>query len=721
MSRHREHSVALVILPGVNAMGLAFLSAALVASNAGLAPRAAPSAAAADRPWMDAAKTPDERVELLLPRLSLEEKVNQLVHVWGSVKDADVVARYGNTSVGAMYVAKLDLNASCNVVPACRLAKRNELQRTLIEQSEHGIPISFVSETLHSPMAKALKAATRDDTSTPCDRAVAAACPRLQGAACVACASAHSKTVTPECPTPGQITAACGASGLAHDMGCIFPMPAGQGASWNRTLVRSIAAAIARETRASGADRGFSPELQVCTDPRFGRTQENFGGDPFLVSELGVAATLGLHGGDTSGPTGYLPNFNTTITSEAKHYAAYGFGDADGAPADVSIPTLYDVYLKPWKAYVNAGGRGAMASHNSVNGRPCHSSSWLLTDVFRKELGCDKCFIGTDFRDIELLSNMNTANTSRYAGMPPDTDASIQALAAGIDQDLGGYSYGSLIPATKAGLVPLGIDGQHGIDEACSNVLRSKFAAGLFDQPYTDPALLEQIDSLAHRALAKDAVIDGATLLQNLGGVLPKTLSHLKQVAVVGPLAGCAEGVAQPCDAQRAMAGGYNPDPAMAQIVTVADALTKRLVGSGVVNVVLDTSTSQGVELAVNASTGADLAIVVVGDTDGSCGESDDRMELDLIGNQLDLLEAVLKTGTPTLTVLIHGRPVTFGGSPNSKWAGGSNGLLSTGSGGHAVLSIWRPGEAGGEAVADIILGVSQPGEFLRQTSTSTQ
>ena len=277
--------------------------------------------AAPERPWMDATKTPDERVALLLPQMSLEEKVNQLLHVWGSVKDVDVVAKYGNTSVGAMYVAKLDANATCNVVPKCRLAKRNELQKTLMATSKHGIPISFVSETLHSPMAKQAFVISGTRDPTPCDRAVAAVCPNLHGAACVACANAHGKTVTPKCPTPGQITAACGEAGLAHDMGCIFPMPAGQGASWNRTLVQSIAAAIATETRASGADRGFSPELQVCTDPRFGRTQENFGGDPFLVSELGVAATLGLHGGDTSGPTGYLPNYNNTITSEAKHYA----------------------------------------------------------------------------------------------------------------------------------------------------------------------------------------------------------------------------------------------------------------------------------------------------------------------------------------------------------------------------------------------------------------
>ena len=106
---------------------------------------------------------------------------------------------------------------------------------------------------------------------------------------------------------------------------------------------------------------------------------------------------------------------------------------------------------------------------------------------------------------------MNTANTSRYPGMPPDTDASIQALAAGVDQDLGGYSYGSLLPAENAGLIPKPAAGQHGIDAAAANVLRTKFAAGLFDQPYTDPKLLDQIDSAAHRALAKAAVVDGAT------------------------------------------------------------------------------------------------------------------------------------------------------------------------------------------------------------------
>jgi len=297
-----------------------------------------------------------------------------------------------------------------------------------------------------------------------------------------------------------------------------------------------------------------------------------------------------------------------------------------------------------------------------VNGRPCHASSWLLTDIFRTELGCEKCLIGTDFRDIQLLSDMNTANTSRYPGLPPDTDASIQALAAGVDQDLGGYSYGSLLPAYQHGLLPKEEPAVHGIDAAAAAVLRTKFASGLFDNPYTDPALLENIDSAAHRSLARTTAIEGATLLLNRGAVLPQTRAKLKRIAIVGPNAGCKPGAAQPCAAQSAMAGGYYPAPATGQIVTVAEAVTQRLgVGSAgaKLDIVIDTASPAGVDAAANASKLADLVIVVVGDSAGSCGESDDRMELDLIGNQLELLEAVLASGTPTLTVLVHGRPGT--------------------------------------------------------------
>jgi len=134
----------------------------------------------------------------------------------------------------------------------------------------------------------------------------------------------------------------------------------------------------------------------------------------------------------------------------------------------------------------------------------------LLTDVFRTELGCDKCLIGTDFRDIELLSDMNTANTSRYPGLPADTDASLQSLAAGVDQDLGGFSFSSLLPAYAAGLVPAPTkSAPHGIDEACTNVLRAKFAAGLFENPYTDESRVGHLDSPDNRKIARDHAEQG--------------------------------------------------------------------------------------------------------------------------------------------------------------------------------------------------------------------
>jgi beta-glucosidase len=245
--------------------------------------------------------------------------------------------------------------------------------------------------------------------------------------------------------------------------------------------------------------------------------------------------------------------------------------------------------------------------------------------------------------------------------LPPDTDASLQSLAAGVDQDLGGFSFGSLIPASHHGLVPAPTaDAPHGIDVAAANVLRAKFSAGLFDHPYTDEGLLETVDSDFHRSIARAAIVDGATLLQNIGNVLPRVLANVKKVAVVGPLSGCASGETLPCAAQHAMAGGYYPDPTTSQIITVADGIASRL-PSGAVDVVVNTGDAAGVTKAAAAAKAAGFAVVVVGDTEGSCGESEDRMELDLLGNQLDLLEAVLATGTPTLTVLVHGRPATFG------------------------------------------------------------
>eukprot|EP00659_Diplonema_papillatum_P023073 gene23073-35355_t len=395
---------------------------------------AATAVSADSRPWMNAMDPVNTRVNALLAQMTSEEKINQILHLWTTFTDKAIIATYANTSVGAAYIQAISANTTCNMDLVCRTQARNNLQQSIVSSSRLGIPMTFVAETLHSVFSSAKRGARGG---------------RRVGAE-------NAKPVS-----------------------TIFPMPNLQGASWNTSLVEQIAATVALETRAAGCDRGFSPEIQVTVDPRFGRMQENFGADPTLVAAFAVAALHGLS--DGGGPSAYLENFETKIISEAKHFAAYGFGDHDGAPADVSIPLLYDVYLRPWAAYVKAGGRGAMAAHNSVNNQPCHSSKWLLTSVFREELGCRECLIGSDFDDIVNLQNVGTANVTKYPGLPGPTDASLQALSAGLDQDLGGYSYTSLTPAYAAKLV-----NETDLDRATANVLRTKFAAGLFDQPLTN-------------------------------------------------------------------------------------------------------------------------------------------------------------------------------------------------------------------------------------------
>ena len=436
----------------------------------------------------------------------------------------------------------------------------------------------------------------------------------------------------------------------------------------------------------------FPPSSQVATDPRFGRVEENFGADPFLVSEMAVAAVNGLQGrpvgrdegrqkerqgegGDddggstsggggvggrtsptrlrtrkiTGGPNTYLRNAATGIISEAKHFAAYGFGDHDGAGADVSIPTLYDVYLRPWKAYIDAGGRGAMAAHNQVNGQPCHSSRWLLHHVLRGDLGCADCLIGTDFNDINNLINFNTANSSRYGeGMAAATDGAIQSLTAGVDQDLGGTAFTALEAAANAGLFNVSA-----LTRAAGNVLRAKFAARLFEHPMTDTALCDHVDSKAHRSLARLAAVEGAVLLQDPGRVLPLSLAAtaaaaaaaaaaalprvkgpIRSIALVGPNAGCDPSAASraSCAASEAAAGGYHPPLAPGQVVTALDAFRRRAPSTmnityakGVDALGSDTS---GIAHAVALAAAADVAVVVLGDGAGTCGEAMDRMEV---------------------------------------------------------------------------------------------
>jgi beta-glucosidase len=321
-------------------------------------------------------------------------------------------------------------------------------------------------------------------------------------------------------------TSHCGAAG-----GTIFPMGASQGATWNASLVREVAAAIALEARSWGGDRGLSPEISLSTDPRFGRTEENFGEEPLHGSVLAAAAVAGLQGG-TAMPTDYLPAFDTAIVAEAKHCCGYGFSGLDGGAADLSEKSLHDVYLRPWRAFIQAGGRGMMASHNDLNGLPMHAGGWTerggVFALFRSAWNYSG-FVHSDWGNIGFLQNTRLCNST--------TGAAALALAGGVDQAFCDSTLGPsvLLPALASGAIP-----RAHFERAVRGILSAKFAAGLFDGALPDPSRRPNIYSGANRALARRAAAEGAVLLRNKQGTLPLNLSALKSMAIIGPNAGCA-------------------------------------------------------------------------------------------------------------------------------------------------------------------------------------
>lgn len=277
-----------------------------------LATAAASATGAARQPWLDATKDVESRLAALLPTLSVDQLAAQTLHLWTTNSMATILKEYSKTCVGASYIAHPTGNGTCDSDPACNLASRLAASRQLMQSC--GIPLTFVAETLHSPWIS---------------------------------------------------------------QGVIMPMPVTMGTTWSTSLLTEAGRAIASEAVACGVTRGFSPQINVCTDPRFGRTQENFGSDAAHVAACGVALTVGLQGkmGSASTPGEYVLDVSTqatwlpvlcvlcgsiltaclclqgSVSCEAKHLAAYGAGEMDGAPADVSPMTLHDIYLKPWKKF----------------------------------------------------------------------------------------------------------------------------------------------------------------------------------------------------------------------------------------------------------------------------------------------------------------------------------------------------------------------------------
>lgn len=493
--------------------------------------------------------------------------------------------------------------------------------------------------------------------------------------------------------------------------GTVFPELVTLGSTWNVTLASSIGTVIALAGRATGSDLLFAPVINLWTDERYGRLQEAPSSNPTLTYHIGAAYTSGLQGDNGSGPFTYLDSNH--VAALGKHLAAYGaaLGGLNAAPAEISNRTLHDLYMKPWRGFAKAGGRGTMPSHNTIFDVPSHANSWLVNTLYRETLGFGDGVTVSDCNDIGALEDYGLATNAM--------ERAALGLIGGVDMDLmcgdnnASWSYNSLQDALSAGLVT-----EAQIETSARRVLGHKFAAGLFDSPMTDPTRVAVLNSPEHQRLAREAAQQGSVLLINEGQTLPLSSSGIKSVAVIGPNGGCS---GQPgtgtgpatdgCQARTNVLGSYTQVSAFVNVSTVHEALTQSAWASaGGVSVTysqgaeIDSDDMSQIPAAVAAAQAADVAVVVVGDSLSSCGEWGDRDNLDLPGSQMQLLDALASSvATPIVVVLIHGRPATFGPG---------NTLLANIS---ALVSTFRPGQMGALAIVDLLTGAINPSGRLGQ------
>jgi beta-glucosidase len=489
---------------------------------------------------------------------------------------------------------------------------------------------------------------------------------------------------------------------MAHEA-TSFPQAIGLASAWDPGLQERVFAAVAREMRARGAHYVLSPMLDVARDPRWGRTEETYGEDPYLVARLGVAAVCGLQGDtSTAGPDELLAPDKVIAT--AKHFAAHGAPEAGAncAPANVAERLLREELLAPFEAAVREGGIGSvMASYNEINGIPSHVNRWLLGDVLRGEWG----FAGLVVSDGWGVDDLYRLH--RVAASP--ADAAVKAFRSGVEAELG-RTFLTLEQAVAAGEISLAA-----LDSAVGKVLELKFRLGLFENPFVDEEqAVATTNSAGHRALALEAARRCLVLLKNQGKLLPLDPATLNSIAVIGPNA----------DALRL--GGYSGDPGCG--VTVLEGIRARLNGRAKVlyaegcgitrapasshdawfaDEVIPADSARDEALiaeAVRTAQRSEVALLVLGDNQQTCREGwsaqhlGDRDSLDLPGRQEELLRRVSATGRPTVLLLLGGRPASIGFAAAHV---------------PAILEGWYLGQATGTAVAEVLFGDTGPGGKL--------
>ncbi len=461
----------------------------------------------------------------------------------------------------------------------------------------------------------------------------------------------------------------------------VYPTPIGQASSFHPALVERISREAALEVRATGAHWTFTPNIDVARDARWGRVGETFGEDPYLVSRMGVATINGFQGKDCQG--------TEVALACAKHLIA-GSEPSNGtnaAPMDVSERTLREVYLPPYKAAVEeANVFTLMAAHNELNGIPCHADKWMMTDIMRGEYGFDG-FIVSDWMDVDRIYDLHRA-------VPSLKDAFYETIDAGLDMRMHGPDFlEKVVELVKEGRLT-----EAQIDRACSKILEAKFRLGLFENPFVDlEKTAKTLYNKEHLQSALEMAEESIVLLKNENALLPLDFSKYKNILVTGPNAN-----------NHTILGDWTLRQPNANVVTILDGI-REVAGDEKVNYydygddVRQHSINKVNEAAAIAKK-SDLAIVVVGENPlryqktKTCGENIDRMGLDLLGTQNELVQKIHETGVPTIVVLVGGRPLSV------NWIAQNV---------QALVQAWEPGSLGGRALANILTGKVNPSAKL--------
>ncbi len=464
---------------------------------------------------------------------------------------------------------------------------------------------------------------------------------------------------------------------VIHGFKTVFPIPLGQAATWNPEVVREGARIAALEAARSGVNWTFAPMIDISRDPRWGRIAESFGECVLLTSRLGVAMVEGFQG-EHLADTG-------SIAACAKHFAGYGAVESGRDYATTNIPDtkLRNVYFRPFHAAADAGVCSFMTSFSDLNGVPATGNHYILSDVLRGEWGFDG-FVVSDWDSIRQL---------KIHGLTEDDRGSaFEAVTAGVDMEMAGDAYGNHLHE----LVEAGHVSETQIDAAVLRILRTKFELGLFDSPYTNPDDLPPIASERALAATRRAALQSVVLLQNHGDVLPLSTHRLGSVTIIGPLA----------DAPYEQLGTWIFDGDEKLSVTPLQAIRKLVGGDVEVRYVRAMENSRSrvnpeFDVAVEAATSADAVLLFLGEESILSGEAHSRSDINLPGDQVELVRRVRKSGKPVIAVILAGRPLTLSNIVDEV---------------DAILYAWHPGTLGGPAIADLVFGRESPSGKLPVT-----